>query len=106
MSISRSQRVSNVADRDSIWLAKSLSGEAMTWRDKARPIIAAVLSDLSDEPEKVIRAALRDAYPFGPKRYHPYKVWCDEIKVQMGTKQSRVKAHYAPDPNQSELFSA
>lgn len=74
-----------------------------TWRDRARPIIAAVLSDLQGEPERVIRKALREAYPFGPRQYHPYKIWCDEIKIQMGTKQTKAKA-VEVYPNQSELF--
>jgi hypothetical protein len=53
-----------------------------SWRDIARPIIAEVLKDTSGENEKVIRKALKDAYPFGIRKYHPYKIWCDEIKVQ------------------------
>lgn len=72
------------------------------WRKQAAPIIAAVLADMKGEPDKVIRKALRDAYPFGPRQHHPYKIWCDEIKVQTGTKAKPKVFH---DPNQTELFA-
>ena len=32
------------------------------------------------------RKELKDAYPFGPRQYHPYKIWLDEIGRQLGTK--------------------
>jgi hypothetical protein len=30
---------------------------------------------------------LFDAYPFGERKYTPYKIWLDEIKRQVGTKK-------------------
>jgi hypothetical protein len=59
-----------------------------SWRDTARPIIAKVLQDCRDTgaTEKQIRAALFAAYPFGERRYFPYKVWCDEVRAQRGLK--------------------
>lgn len=53
-----------------------------TWRDSARPIIAEVLKENEGKDEKIIKKALYDAYPFGQRQYHPYKIWLDEIKVQ------------------------
>lgn len=58
----------------------------MTWRDKARPIIAAIIEQYGTANEAALRAALLEAYPFGERKYHPYKIWCDEIRVQLGTK--------------------
>lgn len=52
------------------------------WRDRAGPIIARVLKETRGKSEKEIRAALREAYPFGERKYHPYKIWLDEIKRQ------------------------
>lgn len=75
------------------------------WRNAARPIIAKVLADNAGKPEKEIRAALRDAYPFGKRRYHPYKIWCSEIRIQMGKRPplgTRVKGS---DPRQDDLFT-
>ncbi len=72
-----------------------------TWRDIARPIIAKVLADNKDKSEKEIRKALRDAYPFGQRAMHPYKIWCDEIKVQRRLKPSK----YYRNPDQKDLFN-
>lgn len=62
----------------------------MTWRENARPIIAKVLADNKDETEKVIRKALQNAYPYGQRAMHPYKIWCDEIKVQRKLKTNKI----------------
>lgn len=75
----------------------------MTWRDKARQVIAAVIAEVgTDDPGKLKRA-LFDAYPFGERQYHPYKIWLDEIKVQLGTKRRKVK-DVTVDENQGDLF--
>jgi hypothetical protein len=60
--------------------------KGFTWRDKARPIIARVLAETKGQSDDVIRKALREAYPFGEREYHPYKVWLDEIALQTGRK--------------------
>lgn len=66
-----------------------------TWRDHARPIVARVLAATQGMDERTIRRALRAAYPFGERRYHPYKIWNDEIAVQRDLKHQRAaaKAH-------------
>jgi hypothetical protein len=56
------------------------------WRDVARPIIDRVLAETKGKTEKEIRAALRKAYPFHIRKYHPYKIWCDEVARQRGKK--------------------
>lgn len=72
-----------------------------TWRESAKPIIAKVIKDNQGKTEKEIRKALRDAYPWGERRYHPYKIWCDEVKVQTGRKKRKQFIH--PE-NQPGLF--
>ncbi len=57
----------------------------MSWRDLARPKIAAVLAATKGQDEKAIKKALFDAYPFGERKYLPYKVWLDEIQRQRRT---------------------
>lgn len=52
------------------------------WRNWAAPIIARILAETVGQSDREIRKALRDAYPFGPRKYHPYKIWCDEIRRQ------------------------
>ncbi len=56
------------------------------WRNVAYPIIRDVLDDYRVHGEKALRKALRDAYPFGERKYHPYKIWLDEIARQRGLK--------------------
>ena len=74
-----------------------------SWRDVAAPIIARVLEDTKDCTPEMRRFALRDAYPFGMRRYHPYKIWLDEIKRQTGKKKP---AQFVKpvDPLQGGLF--
>lgn len=62
----------------------------MTWRDRARPIIARVIAETGGDDLKLVRKALREAYPFGERAMHPYKVWCSEVNRQLGTQ--RIKA--------------
>lgn len=70
-----------------------------TWRDSAAPIIANVIATVGLDDVKALRRALRDAYPFGERRYWPYKVWCDEVKKQRGIARRPIVAQ-----NQEELF--
>lgn len=82
----------------------------MTWRDKARPVIERVLRETVGKPEKEIRAALRDAYPFGERQYHPYKVWLDEIRRQRtGAKPkprrgTKARGHHEAKTKTLDLF--
>lgn len=61
-----------------------------TWREKAAPIIAKVLREAEAKSwdEKQIRTTLKNAYPFGERRYYPYAAWLDEIKRQRGKKRT------------------
>jgi len=72
-----------------------------TWRNSARPRIAEVLKATQGQSEKDIRKALRDAYPWGDRMRHPYKIWCDEIKVQRGFKKNK---RFDITKNQINLF--
>lgn len=52
------------------------------WRQHCAPIIAAVLAKTAGQDDRFIRKSLYDAYPFGERRYHPYKMWLKEIHAQ------------------------
>lgn len=67
-----------------------------SWRDIARPIIYNVLQEHTGETDKAKRKALKEAYPWGQRAMHPYKIWCDEVKVQMGKKKFGKKNNTAP----------
>ena len=73
-----------------------------TWRDHARPIIAEVIRKIGTEDMQALRKALREAYPFGFKENHPYKIWLSEIRVQLGLDpHGRTKEEI---PGQAEMF--
>jgi hypothetical protein len=79
------------------------------WREKSRPIIARVIAENKGADEQQVHKALSDAYPFGERKYHPYKIWLDEIAVQMGTRKQknifgRKKKAKPKDPRQMELL--
>jgi hypothetical protein len=83
----------------------------ISWRDRARTIIARVLKETAEKTEREIRVALFAAYPFGQRQYHPYKIWCDEIQRQRrfgkythGLPRPGKTAYQPPDPAQGELF--
>ena len=74
------------------------------WRKTARAIIREVLEQTRGQPEKDVRRAIRQAYPFGERAMHPYKIWLDEVQRQLGTKKPK---HTCPEnnPNQLSLFT-
>lgn len=80
----------------------------MTWREKFSPIIARVIAENRDKPLSEQRKALRAAFPAGERKYHPYKIWLDEINVQLGRKKIAERAHRRqvtpPAAGQRELF--
>lgn len=55
-----------------------------TWREHCSPIIASVISNVGTEDMKSLRRALREAYPYGVRTMWPYKVWCSEVRKQLG----------------------
>ena len=74
-----------------------------SWRDTARPIIHRVLEETRGQDPRLIREALRKAYPFGQRSLHPYKVWLDEIKVQQ-KKRTFGRRPDLHNPDQGTLF--
>lgn len=82
----------------------------MTWREYCAPIIAKVLINTKGLSEKEIRKALKEAYPYGQRAMHPYKIWLDEIKCQRRLKRRKKvgggkRSITLPEnPNQTALF--
>jgi hypothetical protein len=82
------------------------------WRRIAAPIIAKVLQETAGQPKREVRAALLKAYPFGPRKHHPYRIWCDEIRTQTGQRQLQTSVRKLqgrppepPDQRQGTLFA-
>lgn len=53
------------------------------WRRIAMDVVAKVIEKVGTADIGVLRAALREAYPFGERKYFPYKVWCHEVNRQI-----------------------
>lgn len=87
--------------------AELLTELRSTWRGRCRPVIVEVIERVGREDERVLRRELRNAFPFGVKAYYPYRVWLDEIKVQLNKKRKPGGGpgyQPVPMPNQKELF--
>ena len=56
----------------------------MSWRTSARIIIRGVISEVGRADDRFLRRKISEAYPFGERKYHPYKIWLDEVKKQLG----------------------
>lgn len=75
-----------------------------SWRDYAAPIIAEVIQCFGrerigkDVDLAYVKKAISASYPFGERKYWPYKVWCDEVRRQL-----RLAGRKA-DPRQEALF--
>lgn len=54
-----------------------------TWRDIARPVIQKVIAEYEGNDNNELKKLISKKYPFGERQYHPYKIWLDEIKVQL-----------------------
>ena len=64
----------------------------MTWREKYRPKIKAIIKSVGTHDKKRLKQALFSAWEDGPRDYHPYKIWLDEIRQQLGLKIVKKKA--------------
>lgn len=79
----------------------------LTWRHRARRVIVRVLEELGPFRKlKTKRKALRAAYPFGPRRGWPYKVWLDEVRVNLGLQKPprTYREPLADSPGQLRMF--
>lgn len=79
------------------------------WRRAAREAIRNAIAESAGKSDQEIRKAIRDAYPFGERKYHPYKIWLDEVNIQTGKKKvnpyrQRVKKPVPADPKQERLM--
>ena len=62
----------------------------MTWAEKCHIVLEEILQQHPhDTPER--RKAIRDAYPFGERKYWPYKVWCKVVSDM--TKAKKIKTN-------------
>lgn len=66
------------------------------WRERSKLIIDKVIKDHPNATPAELKAAIDKAYNFGPREYHPYKMWLIErnaafIRLGIPVKQKRSK---------------
>lgn len=61
---------------------------ADTWRTRSARIIATALANVpATATEQEIRAILKPLYPFGERKYHPYKAWCKAVNDALAVRK-------------------
>jgi hypothetical protein len=59
------------------------------WRNAANQVITKVVSDNPGLPEHELRKKLSEAYPFGMRKFHPYKIWLSAINDYFDPRPAR-----------------
>lgn len=75
-----------------------------TWRSIAAPIIAEVIRTVGRDDPKALRRALREAYPWGVRDMHPYRIWCNEIHRQLRQETQHPRKVLPTAPGQLSLL--
>ena len=76
------------------------------WRKYANGVIVRIIKQNPKADLFQLKKLIREAYPFGERAMHPYKIWCSEVYnclVQAG-KMDRKQIPNEHSPNQTELF--
>ena len=73
------------------------------WRPMASEIIREVIATVGRDDPKALRKALRDAYPWGERRLHPYRIWCDEVNRQIYRRTQRPGSAPSVSPGQLRI---
>ena len=50
------------------------------WREESAKVIYKIIKDNPSISIKELRRKISKAYPFGERKYHPYKIWLDEVR--------------------------
>lgn len=63
-----------------------------TWRATIRPIVAELVEMVAacNMDERDAAREFREAWRWGPRRNWPYRVWRDEIALQLGRTRGRI----------------
>lgn len=68
------------------------------WRTRSRQVIARVMASIpADATLPQARRLLREAYPFGERAMHPYKIWCNEQRIAINQWRNK-EEEKKPDP--------
>lgn len=74
------------------------------WRRAARRVINETLAQLRAEGitkernPQAVKKALNEAYPFGPRKNHPYRMWREEVQKVFARDQELLRAWESGEP--------
>jgi hypothetical protein len=77
-----------------------------TWRDSAKAHISEVVRNNPGIDLKAMKKKLREAYPYGERAMHPYKIWCDQVNKTLKVlyPEFRPRSAKQTEPNEPTLF--
>jgi len=67
------------------------------WRLKSREIIQKTFTLFPDADRQTMKWHLNHAYPFGMRKYTPYKLWLQECKAALDDRERLLKASFTPE---------
>jgi hypothetical protein len=62
------------------------------WREISRAVIQEVKDANPGATREELGRLCSKAYPFGIRKHHPYKIWCDEVNKQIGESIQKQRA--------------
>jgi len=80
------------------------------WSEVSRKVIQGVINAHPNASDAELRNAVKDAYPFGVRKFWPYKAWCKAVNdllgpsVQKRRSAASHRAKHARESGQGELL--
>jgi hypothetical protein len=73
-----------------------------TWRERAKIVIKEIVDEVGLDDIEALKKALFDGYPFGMRKYYPYRVWLEEQKKIIAIAH-RMSGERPPGPSTREV---
>jgi hypothetical protein len=75
----------------------------VNWSEESRRIVAEIARQHPQATGKELRRLFRDAYPFGPRAYWPYKAWLTACRRQIDAREGRAPALRPREPEAGQI---
>lgn len=79
-----------------------------SWRERANEVIVRVVKETEGQalPDRI--KAIRNAYPFGERKYHPYAIWLSAVRIataELEGRPTKKAQHHEELDGQQKLFN-
>lgn len=64
------------------------------WYEYSCGVIIRVIAENQGGDPDELRKKVSEAYPFGQRRYYPYKAWLKAVTKLLGPSEKKLKAHH------------